>query len=124
MVLDLIAQADLRMKDLELWRDNIHADACLLLAPIRQERLDNALKVEHLDQELKILTEKSIEAERVAGLALAERENALILSQMAHARAIEAESKADLLEKRALIAEEWLYKLQAILAEEFQDRTR
>lgn len=109
---------------MELWRDNIHADACLLLARIRQERLDNALKVEHLDQELKILTEKSIEAERVAGLALAERENALILSEMAHARAIEAESKADLLEKRALIAEEWLYKLQAILVEEFHDRTR
>ena len=119
LVLDLIAQAELKMRDLERWRDHIHADACLLLARVRHERAEHSVAIACLDTEVKRLRERSAEAERVACLALADRENALIQCAMANARALEAERQVEAAETRAGIAEDWLSKLQDVMTAEF-----
>lgn len=124
VVLELIAQAETKMKALELWKDQIHSDACLLLVRIKQERLDRAMEIEYLDHEVKVLRERSAEAERVARLALIEREEALRLCEVANSKIIDAEEKAEAAEKRAETAEEWLKKIQAAMVVDVSDELR
>ena len=122
-VLELIAQAEIKLNNLEIWRNKIHSDACLLLARIKQERLDYATQIRNLNFEVTILQEKSTEAERVAYMVLVELDGALRLSEMASAKIIEAEKRAEAAERRAESAEEWLEKIQAILMLEFSNET-
>ena len=124
VILELIAQAETKITTFELWRERIYSDACVLLTRIKQERLDYAAQIRNLDHEVRTLQEKSTEAERVAYMALIELEDALRLCEMANARIIEAEEKADAAERRAEIAEEWLEKIQAAMTSECSDEPR
>ena len=124
VILELIAQAETKITTFELWRERIYSDACVLLTRIKQERLDYAAQIRNLDHEVRTLQEKSTEAERVAYMALIELEDALRLCEMANARIIVAEEKADAAERRAEIAEEWLEKIQAAVTFECSDEPR
>lgn len=124
VVLELIAQAETEITSFELWRNKIHSDACLLLARIKQERLDYATQIRNLDHEVRVLQEKSTEAERVAYMALVELDGALRLCEMANARILEAEERAEAAERRAESAEGWLEKVQAAITFELIDQPR